>query len=484
MRFKVNPLDGQLIPDNDEGTNVSITQSGGSTSGVSSISKQGDAQLTGDVTLSAGANVTLTQTGNNIAIASSGGGGSGGTVDTIVEGTGIDVDATDPANPIVSIDSATQASLALADSATQPGDNVSTLTNDAGYLTSAPVSSVNGQTGVVSLDTDDIADTASNRYTNDTDIARLANTSGTNTGDQASIVGITGTTAEFNTANTDADFYTTNGTDVSLADGGTGASLVDPNADRIFFWDDSAGSTAFLTPSTGLTLSGTNLTVRTASTTQTGIAETATDAEFTTGTDTTRYVTPNQVANITQTMANKTLTSPVINTPTGIVKGDVGLGNVDNTSDATKNSATATLTNKTISGANNTLSNIASTSLVEGFVRGRLQADTTNSAPTGLTIQHGWGYIVGNGTARLSKTVTFPVAFSSAPIVIVSFISAAATAAGTPTSTASFTTDWSSFRGAASDDITTSNFLMRLEATANHSASFNFGFTWIAIGPV
>jgi len=37
-----------------------------------------------------------------------------------------------------------------------------------------------------------------------------------------------------------------------------------------------------------------------------------------------------------QTLTNKTLTSPVINTPTGIVKGDVGLGNVDNTSDASK----------------------------------------------------------------------------------------------------------------------------------------------------
>src|SRR3972149_5704625 len=50
----------------------------------------------------------------------------------------------------------------------------------------------------------------------------------------------------------------------------------------------------------------------------------------------------------TETLTNKTLTSPVINTPTGIVKGDVGLGNVDNTSDATKNAATATLTNKTL----------------------------------------------------------------------------------------------------------------------------------------
>lgn len=46
------------------------------------------------------------------------------------------------------------------------------------------VTSVNAQTGIVVLDTDDIADTATNRYTSDTDITRLANTSGTNTGDQ------------------------------------------------------------------------------------------------------------------------------------------------------------------------------------------------------------------------------------------------------------------------------------------------------------
>jgi hypothetical protein len=55
------------------------------------------------------------------------------------------------------------------------------------------------------------------------------------------------------------------------------------------------------------------------------------------------------------TLTNKTLTSPTITSPTGLVKTDVGLGNVDNTSDATKNSAIATLTNKTINGANNTL---------------------------------------------------------------------------------------------------------------------------------
>ena len=44
------------------------------------------------------------------------------------------------------------------------------------------------------------------------------------------------------------------------------------------------------------------------------------------------------------TLTNKTLTSPVINTPTGIVKGDVGLGLVDNTADTAKPVSTATQT--------------------------------------------------------------------------------------------------------------------------------------------
>jgi hypothetical protein len=46
----------------------------------------------------------------------------------------------------------------------------------------------------------------------------------------------------------------------------------------------------------------------------------------------------------TQELSNKTLNSPVINTPSGLLKADVGLGNVDNTSDANKQISTATQT--------------------------------------------------------------------------------------------------------------------------------------------
>ncbi|MCB9811708.1 tail fiber domain-containing protein [Candidatus Nomurabacteria bacterium] len=65
--------------------------------------------------------------------------------------------------------------------------------------------------------------------------------------------------------------YRVTGT-LGIANGGLGVSYTDPNADRILFWDDSAGNFANLVASTGLTLSGTNLTVRAASESQTGIA--------------------------------------------------------------------------------------------------------------------------------------------------------------------------------------------------------------------
>lgn len=54
--------------------------------------------------------------------------------------------------------------------------------------------------------------------------------------------------------------YAAAGTDVALADGGTGASLSDPNADRIMFWDDSAGAVTWLEAGSGLTITGTTLT--------------------------------------------------------------------------------------------------------------------------------------------------------------------------------------------------------------------------------
>lgn len=81
-------------------------------------------------------------------------------------------------------------------------------------------------------------------------------------------------------------------TDLQSALDGKITAFADPNADRIVFWDDSAGAFAALQASTGLTISGTTMFVVSSTTSQAGIVELATSAETTTGTDATLAVTP------------------------------------------------------------------------------------------------------------------------------------------------------------------------------------------------
>jgi hypothetical protein len=69
--------------------------------------------------------------------------------------------------------------------------------------------------------TADIADSTNKRYVTDADLIKLSNTSGTNTGDQTSIVGITGTKAQFDTSCTDGNFLYV-GDVIGLTDGDKG----------------------------------------------------------------------------------------------------------------------------------------------------------------------------------------------------------------------------------------------------------------------
>ena len=105
----------------------------------------------------------------------------------------------------------------------------------------------------------------------------------------------------------------------------------------------------------------------------------------------------------TDTLTNKTLTSPVINTPTGIVKGDVGLGNVDNTSDATKNSAVATLTNKSLQDANTAIVDSVDATKVIAFDAAGTTGTTTviassQTANRVITIPDATDTLVGKAT--------------------------------------------------------------------------------------
>lgn len=100
-------------------------------------------------------------------------------------------------------------------------------------------------------------------------------------------------------------------------------------------------------------------------------------------------------------------TSPALVTPTGIVKGDVGLGNVDNTSDTTKNAATVALTNKTIGNTNTvelkdtlfTLQDDGDTSKKIQFELSGISASTTRT----LTVPNASFSLVGT---TITQTIT------------------------------------------------------------------------------
>lgn len=108
-----------------------------------------------------------------------------------------------------------------------------------------------------------------------------------------------------------------------------------------------------------------------------------------------------------QTLTNKTITSPA-----GLVKGDVGLGNVDNTSDATKNAATATLTNKTLTSPTITTPSISNPSFTNTkmailYRAGAAQILNWKSGTTiGLDTA---AYDPFNGFTPGTNTFTFPV---------------------------------------------------------------------------
>ena len=101
----------------------------------------------------------------------------------------------------------------------------------------------------------------------------------------------------------------------------------------------------------------------------------------------------------TQTLTNKTLTSPAITSPTGLVKGDVGLSNVDNTSDSTKNAAAVALTNKTIAFGSNTMTDVAGTTATQTLTNKTLTSpiftDPVLGTPTSGTLTNVTGIASG-----------------------------------------------------------------------------------------
>ena len=115
-------------------------------------------------------------------------------------------------------------------------------------------------------------------------------------------------------------------------------SAGDPTADRTITFPDATGTVALTSDivAAEVTASSTNTFTNKSISLATNPV-TGTKAEFNTAMSDADFATIDG----TETLTNKTLTSPVINTPTGITKTDVGLANVDNTSDADKPVSTA-----------------------------------------------------------------------------------------------------------------------------------------------
>lgn len=109
----------------------------------------------------------------------------------------------------------------------------------------------------------------------------------------------------------------------------------------------------------------------------------------------------------TPTINGGTINSPLINTPTGIVKGDVGLGNVDNTSDANKPVSTATQTalnlKQDLDADLTAIAGLASNGLIARTGAGTASVRTL-TAGAGVTITNGDG-VSGNPTIAVAGGV-------------------------------------------------------------------------------
>jgi hypothetical protein len=189
---------------------------------------------------------------------------------------------------------------------------------------------------------------------------------------------------------------------------GQAISAVDPGADRIVFWDDSATELTYLTASTGLTISGTNMTVRTSSATQTGIVELATPAEVQTGTDTARAVTPQGIGQWTGTANIATVGTIATGTWQGTPVASAYIADNAVTNGKLADVATATIKGRVTAGSGDPedLTGAQATTLLSNFVgdsgaggtKGLVPAPATGDATKYLRGDGTWTTVSGSGT--------------------------------------------------------------------------------------
>lgn len=102
-----------------------------------------------------------------------------------------------------------------------------------------------------------------------------------------------------------------------------------------------------------------------------------------------------------------------------------------------------------------------------------------------VLIQVGFDYIIGAGADHLTETITFPTAYTSAPLVFVTGLNARATTSGAPDTPDDFDVlITANCLSATAVNITTSGFDISL--ARSDSGTFtnnnNYGYSWLAIG--
>lgn len=202
--------------------------------------------------------------------------------------------------------------------------------------------------------------------------------------------------------------------DLPLADGGTGASLTDPNADRLMFWDDSAGAVAFLTAGTGLTITGTTIEATAGSGNITGPGTSAANAivtwNSTGGTSVLHNTNLTAVGNVITSTGNLSLASA---TNQNIVLAPAGTG-ITTMTGAGNTTGNFTVGDSLIVTNNATFGNLITTDLTIsgsitgtiGTANGGLGAD--NSAASGIPV-----FSAGTATVTATTGTGAPVRATS-----------------------------------------------------------------------
>lgn len=266
------------------------------------------------------------------------------------------------------------------------GDGVSI----SGTTLTADVQTVNGQTGVVVLDTNDIADSTNARYVTDAQLTVIGNTSGTNTGDQdlSGLVPYTGATTNVNLGANSITVPDVLTTDVQ-ATGSAGVII------------KNSGGTAQAEFGSG---GGTNTTINGT----TNIAAASADYHQVAG----------GTGTITDTATGSSTNININLVPKGTGRLQAGGSNIPTVS------STDTLTNKTLTNANATAQTLTDGTTVNwdtnsgNFATLTLGGNRTLAAPTNL--KNGGSYVLilkqdATGTRTVTWNAVFKWAGGTAP---------------------------------------------------------------------